>query len=276
MQPIMPSIKFTSNFMKTGLRKLLAALPVVTVATALFAAQPHGSAQEAATLPAPTGLEYARTYPFSMVGQIIFDSGDSTFQGSGTVVFGRSVLTAAHNLWDPKAGWSTDVEFRRSLYDQSSLGDQFAFRLFIMAGYAQEVRRLGADSERAFNLDMGGIRFPRALARGSYAGWRSDTRLLTGDVYNVALGYGGETHSGDQLLFAEPSYAFYPLLGGYFGNDSIGFEAGMSGGPVFAEYRKDDYRVVGIIVSGSTDPVSGGVRAINYWTALFINTYLRF
>jgi hypothetical protein len=260
--------------LKASLRSVAA-----TMAFSALLLTPGGTqAQTAteATLPSPTGVDFSRTYPFSMVGQILFDSGDTTYQGSGTVIFNRSVLTAAHNLWDPVEGWSTDVEFRRGLYNDAVLSEQFAFRLFIMAGYAQEVRRLGANSNRAFNLDMGGMRFPRTLARGSYAGWRSDTRLLLGDNYNIVLGYGGEVHSGDELLFVEPSYSFFPILGGYYGNDSVGFEAGMSGGPVFAEFRKNDYRIVGIVVSGSTDPVSGGVRAINYWTALFIQNYLRF
>jgi len=51
-----------------------------------------------ADFPESTGSQKARTYPYSMIGQLDFDSGRFGYTGSGTVVRPRSILTAGHNL----------------------------------------------------------------------------------------------------------------------------------------------------------------------------------
>ena len=71
--------------------------------------------------PDPSGPTSARTFPFSMIGQLEFASGRDYYVGSGTVIRPSSVLTAAHNLWDPYSGWSTDILFTRSRYDDNGL-----------------------------------------------------------------------------------------------------------------------------------------------------------
>jgi V8-like Glu-specific endopeptidase len=253
------------------MKSLLLAL----ISTALAALIPALRAADVA-YPAPLGEELARKFPYSMAGQVIFSSGNRDYQGSATVVFKRSVLTAAHNLWDSENGWSTNVEFNRARNGVATPNKAFAHRLYVFAGYKTNVQRTGADSLRAFAFDLGGLRFRSEVANGSYAGWRADYRLLTGAAQNVALGYGADRHSGDELLFVEPTLAFDQIYGGFFENSSLTFEGGMSGGPIFADIGSGDFRVVGVIVAGSDDPPTGGIRALNPAAARFLTTYLRY
>ncbi len=226
--------------------------------------------------PAPVGADLTATYPYSMAGQIIFTSGDSDFQGSGVVVYKRSALTAAHNLWDIDGGWSTNLEFNRARHNASIATKRFATRLYVFGGYQRSALNNGADSDYSFARDMGGMRFASLLAGGSYAGWKYDLKLLTGDAYNICLGFGADFHSGDELVFVEPATSWLKIFRSYYDNTSLTFEGGMSGGPVFSEVKPGDWRVSGIIVSGSDDPPSGGINAISADGARFFTTYLRY
>ena len=111
------------------MKSLLLAL----ISTALAALTPALRAADVA-YPALLGEELTKKFPYSMTGQVIFSSGDRDYQGSATVVFKRSVLTAAHNLWDSENGWSTNVEFNRSRNGTATPNQAFAHRLFVFAG----------------------------------------------------------------------------------------------------------------------------------------------
>ena len=251
--------------------KKITALLSLALATFL----PANAANEVA-YPAPVGAAITATFPYSMAGQLIFTSGNADFQGSGVVVYKRSALTAAHNLWDADGGWSTNVEFNRARYNTTIVTQRFATRLFVFAGYQKSVLNYGADADYSFARDLGGMRFASNLASGSYAGWKYDLKLLTGDAYNICLGYGADTHSGDELLFVEPTFSWAKIYKAYYDNTSITFESGMSGGPVFAEVKAGDWRVVGVVVSGSDDPPTGGIHAITPEGAAFLTKYLRY
>jgi hypothetical protein len=238
------------------------------------------TAAPAVEVPQLFGKENARTFPFSMIGQLLFDSGRRSYLGSGTVIRPRSVLTAGHNLFDPRTGWSTDVEFRRSNYGENDyLGRHFARRLWLLGGYRSNATYYGADSARAFAQDTGGLVFRESLAGGGYAGWVADPSVLLGSNHNNLLGYGAESHSGEELLSVVPEVSFYRILGPFLENDSIYIEAGMSGGPAFAQMDDDQLYVAGVVVSASGDPSSpdatGGIRALNAKAATFIRNYLR-
>jgi hypothetical protein len=245
----------------------------------LFAVLALASIAHADSIPEPFGKQDSRTFPYSMIGQLLFQSGPSLFQGSGTVIRPRSVLTAAHNLFDPKTGWSTDVEFRRGNYGLDDyLSVQFGRRLYLLGGYRFVTSYYGPDSARAFSRDMGGIVFRNPVASGGYAGWVAKLSLLLGSAPNILLGYGAENHSGELLLFVEPNVSFYRVLGPFLENDSIYVEAGMSGGPAFAQMDDGELYVAGVVVSASGEPGSadatGGIRAINAKGAEFIRYYL--
>jgi V8-like Glu-specific endopeptidase len=246
-----------------------------TILAAVVALAPALTAQNVA-YPTVLSGEFTQAFPYSMAGQLIFTSGKLDYQGSGTVVYKRSVLTAAHNCWDVDNGWSTYMEFNRARNGSAVPNQAYARRIFVFAGYQGNARRYGADSARAFSADLGGVRFPKALAGGSYSGWRADTRLLTGDSYNIALGYGADQHNGDNLLFVEPSFSFNTIYGAFLENESLTFEGGMSGGPVFAETAEGDLRLAGIIVAGSDDPPTGGIRALDAAASRFLRTYLTY
>ncbi len=226
--------------------------------------------------PTLIGADLTKQFPYSMVGQLVFTSGNADYQGSGTVVFRRSVLTAAHNLWDADQGWSYDIEFNRARSGKTIAKHLFSSRSFVLGGYQTFAGRYGADSVRAFAYDMGGLRFSAPLADGSYAGWRPDLRQLNGTTYNICLGYGAQIHTGDDLLYVEPSDAFTITYGAFLENSSLTFEGGMSGGPVFAEQKDGSFRIAGIVVAGSDNPPSGGIRALNATSSQFISTYLHY
>jgi hypothetical protein len=229
----------------------------------------------AVDFPDATGRDFARTFPYSMIGQLLFDSGRRTFSGSGTVIRPQSVITAGHNLYDVNTGWSSHIAFRRGQYGNTTLNEKYPNRILVLAGYQTRVAYDGPESARTFAVDTGAMKFRSFVAEGASAGWSADVSLLDGDAYNIALGYGAETHSGDDLLFVEPNRAFAQTVGAFYENESIYFEAGMSGGPVFARDNDGALWVCATIVSGSARPIAGGVRVYNTMVAKLINDYLR-
>src|SRR5436190_86146 len=134
----------------------------------------------------------------------------------------------------------------------------------------------GATKTKTFAYSMVGLRFAEQPADGSYAGWKADIRLLTGSTYNICLGYGADIHTGDDLLFVEPTDPFSATYSAFFENTSLTFEGGMSGGPVFARLTNGTLSIAGIVVAGSDDPPSGGIRALNPLAAQFITIYLHY
>lgn len=225
--------------------------------------------------PEPVGSALIAKAPYSMTGQLIFRSGGSYYEGSGTVVYLRSVLTAAHNMWDPVNGWSANVQFNRARDGAAAASRTLANRLFVFGGYRTTAARYGTDSARSFASDLGGVRFRTAPANGAYSGWRADTQLLGTGSPVLCLGYGAEFHSGNELLAVRSSAGFTTVFGAFMESTALTFEGGMSGGPVFCEVAPDDFRIVGIIVAGSDSPPAGGIRALDSAGASFIATYLR-
>lgn len=236
-------------------------------------------AQETAVLaaapPQVTGTAFAHSFPYSMIGQIHFANGDSWFTGSGTVVRPYSVLTAAHNLWDADGGFSTDLLFRRGLAGSAALSTQYASRIYVLSGYRENARRFKLSDPRAFSYDTGGLVFRQPVAGGSNAGWWANSALLGGSAPMLALGYGGEFHTGDDLLSVAPTQPFTPIVGAFWNNLSITLESGMSGGPVFSRDADGKLYLTGVIVAGSNEPPSAGIRILDRSAADFIRQYLK-
>ncbi|MEO7318840.1 MAG: hypothetical protein ABIZ56_07625, partial [Chthoniobacteraceae bacterium] len=161
--------------------------------------------------PRPVGATVARTFPYSMVGQLTFFSGDGSYVGSGTVVQPFGVLTAGHNLYDAVGGWSTDLVFKRGHYDDTDLTVRYAARSYVLAGYQSSVQLYGGDDARSFARDTGGLSFQLRPAAGGYLGWTTDRTILTTSAPKAAFGYGADIHSGEQLLvvWATPFHAVY-------------------------------------------------------------------
>ncbi len=236
-----------------------------------------GSAQvQSVANPATVGAAQTKKSPFSMVGQLIFRSGESYFQGSGTVVYSKSVLTAAHNVWDPVNGWSTHIQFNRARSGAAIASRTYASRLYVFGSYRTAAARYGQDSSRSFASDLGGLRFNVAPAVGAYVGWRADTGLLSPGNPVLCLGYGAEFHTGNDLLSVGSAAGFFPVIGAFMESTGLTFEGGMSGGPILSEVAPDDFRVVGIVVAGSTSTPAGGIHALDAEGGAFVVTYLRY
>jgi len=248
---------------------------IASAVIASFCAADSANAQSVAN-PAPIGDAQTRKSPFSMIGQLIFRSGPSYYQGSGTVVYSKSVLTAAHNVWDPVNGWSTNVNFNRARSGASIASRTVANRLFVFGSYRTAAARYGQDSSRSFASDLGGLRFNVAPAGGAYAGWKADTGLLKAGSPVLCLGYGAELHSGNDLLSVGSASGFFPVAGAFLESTGLTFEGGMSGGPILSEVGPDDFRIVGIVVAGSITPPAGGIHALDAAGAAFVATYLRY
>jgi hypothetical protein len=249
-------------------------IALIAFGTLAYAADPAAAPAPAAR-PQETGANFARTFPYSMIGQLHFANGKSWYIGSGTVVKPYSVLTAAHNLWDADGGFSTDVLFRRGLAGDSALSAQYARRIYVLSGYRENVRQFNGTDVRAFSYDTGGLVFRDPVANGSNAGWWANPALLTGNSPMLALGYGGEFHSGNDLLSAAPTQPFYPVVGSFWSNLSIYCESGMSGGPVFSRDADGKLFVTGVVVAGSNDPASTGIRILDRTATDFIKQYLK-
>ena len=228
----------------------------------------------AADYPVPAGVAAAHTFPYSMAGQLTFASGDSIYVGTGTVVQPRGVLTAGHNLYDPVGGWSTDLLFERGRYDNTRLSVRAPLRIYVLAGYQANSEIYGGNSVRSFVRDSGGLYFKNRVAGGGFLGWSTDRSLVTGNASKVALGYGAERHSGDELLVVRPRTPFVSVLRTFYESDGMVIEGGMSGGPVICVLPNGSPSLCGVVVSGSEHPISGGIRVMNGGTSNFILTYL--
>src|SRR5688500_11743465 len=112
-----------------------------TLAVLTSAAQ---AADPTVAFPQPTGQEFARTTPYSLVGQLLFKSGARNFSGSGTVIRPSSIITAGHNLYDLVHGRSTNLVFNRSQYGNTNLGEKVPNRLLILGGYRAAVTEYGS------------------------------------------------------------------------------------------------------------------------------------
>jgi hypothetical protein len=231
-------------------------------------------ALHAADYPVPVGVAAAHTFPYSMVGQLTFASGDGFYVGSGTVVQPRGVLTAGHNLYDPQGGWSTDLLFERGRYDDTRLSVRAPMRIYVLAGYQANSEIYGGDSVRSFVRDTGGLYFKNRVAAGGFLGWSTDRSLITGNASKVALGYGAERHSGDEMLAVRSPTPFASVLRTFYESEGLVIEGGMSGGPVICVLPNGSPSLCGVVVSGSDNPISGGIRVMNAGTSNFILTYL--
>ncbi|MEA3206950.1 MAG: hypothetical protein QOE70_7 [Chthoniobacter sp.] len=225
--------------------------------------------------PQPFGAAKTRTFPFSMTGKLIFAQGADWFQGSGTVIRPYSVLTAAHNLWDADHGFSTDLLFRRALNGQDSAGDRYASRVYVLGGYREKARRHGADDFRSFSQDLGALIFSDPVANGSSAGWWANPALLLGRKPALALGYGAQLHDGTELLAVEATTGFERVFGGFFDSESLFFEGGMSGGPIFGQNATGELFVTGVVVAGSEGMTAGGIRVLDATAAAFVRQYMK-
>jgi hypothetical protein len=194
-----------------------------------------------------------------LIGQVFFKSGGLDYIGSGTVAGPRSVLTAGHNVYDADNGFSTNFEFYRNTYGPThSFPVQVPRQRLVFAGYQQAVLRDGPDAVTSFAYDAAGLVFPDFLYKGGQR----------------AASSGDPAHNGDVPLYTYPTTPFSDTYGYFFEDYSIYVEGGMSGGPLMV-HAPTGWAIMGIVVSGSTRPASGGVRMLDPKLKTFMATYLK-
>ncbi len=213
-------------------------------------------------LPQPLTQGAAAQFPFTMVGSLDFRSGRGRFGGSATLIKPTVALTAGHNLYDGQNGFSENVRFDRGRYGGSVERRGFAKALYLYTRtYIDEANR-NPDTNRAFSVDVGWVTFRRPLAGSDSAPYTARFSSLKNGQAKVAVGYGLDFHNGKLPLAVEPTAGFFRKRGAYFENATYGTEGGMSGGPVFGEYRGRQVQL-GVVVSGFNDFSQSGIRAID-------------
>lgn len=233
---------------------------------------------ETADYPYKVDLQTSRTLPYTLIGQLYFASGRQDYLGSAVAIKDRSVLTAGHNLYDAETGWSTELELRRGAYGNSVLSEQYASRVYLLSGYRARANYFGGDDIRTFALDLGGLRFPKAVAGGAFAGWSTDVSLITNSAARkMIIGYGAEgANTGDYPLTVSTQRPFSRVQGAFLESNEVYFEGGMSGGPIFVADGEGNLVVTGVVVSASKKPtISGGVRVLNKKAANLIQKFLQ-
>jgi V8-like Glu-specific endopeptidase len=247
-------------------------LPALLAALLLQLVPLHG-----ADLPERVALSVARTDPYTLVGQIFFKSGRGDYLGSGVVITPDAVLTAGHNLYDRRTGWSTELEFRRGAYGDAVLSEQFATRVYLLGGYKARANHWGGDNARSFAVDLGGLRFSRPVAEGAHAGWTTDlSRISNTTGQKTIIGYGADRpNNGDFPLTVDTKRRFDRVRGGFWESQGVYFEGGMSGGPLFCRDSRGNLLVSGVVVSATQAPYrAGGVRILNAKGAKLIHKFL--
>ena len=231
----------------------------------------------AADSPERVALATARTDPYTLIGQVFFASGRLDYLGSGVVISPNAVLTAGHNLYDRKTGWSTEVEFRRGAYGDAVLSEQFATRVYLLSGYKARANHWGGDKAQTFAVDLGGLRFSSPVAEGAHAGWTTDlSRISNTTGQKTIIGYGADRpNTGDYPLTVETERRFHQVRGGFWESAGVYFEGGMSGGPIFCRDSRGNLLVSGVVVSSTEAPyLAGGVRILNGKGAKLIQKFL--
>lgn len=249
-------------------------LLLALVAAVSLAASAHAQV----SYPRPLSKASAQSSYSSMVGQLFFSSGPGEYIGSGAVIRPSSILTAGHNLYDPKTGWSTNTEFRRAAYGQTALSAQYSSRMYLMSGYKKNVDRYGANDLRSFAHDVGGVRFNKTLANGNYALFSAKGSLISTRTQKEAIGYGAKApHTGDYPLSVSTTTSFHASINSFYENNALTFEPGMSGGPVFCRDTNGQFYVVAVIVAISSNPAkpTGGVRPFGPLISKLVSTYLK-
>ena len=239
----------------------------------LLALAPLG--QAAVSYPVPLGVQARGIFPYFLVGQLTFTSGRTDYVASGSVIALHSVLTAGHNVYDPDTGFSTKLEFARGLYGrQVSPAPVLATRRYVFAQYQGAAVQYGPDDIRTFARDSAGLVFAKELAP-RHMMYTPDVNYLHAPHLLLGVGYGAEgQHTGEVPLVIRPTTSFYHTYGNFVESRSIYVEGGMSGGPLFSTSPTGTLVQIGIIVSGSTEPVAGGVRLLDAPLISNIKTYL--
>lgn len=223
--------------------------------------------------PVPLSAKVAAQSPYNCIGQLFFQVGEEDYIGSATIVGSRSVLTAGHNIYDAEYGWSSNYEFYRATHGSNVKPVARPVRRYLFAGYQSAVNKHGPDHIRSFAHDAGGLMFGTPFGRKVLVS--GEQAYLGIDRYKTLVGYGAEgRHNGDYPLSVGTTGRFYTVYGKFAECYDVYVEGGMSGGPLFSQMANGTMVQVGVVVSGSTRPRSGGVRLLDPAMIRNLRTFL--
>ena len=230
-----------------------------------------------ASFPLPS--DKINEYPFNMVGKV--SSGDVgedyTWEGSGTAISEKVVLSVAHVFFDEKRSrwWPGPFEWNLRHSPTNQNFDMKARSYKHLDDYAEATRRFlpddGTHSWEQFQRDAITLIFYEDVAHGGWAGWwkysltgRSD-RMIVG---YPNLGYSDSDPRNDRMhstslsgslaefTYVEHTDRLKPTASRLFISYDLSAGPGNSGGPVFGllDYNdgSTDWGVVGIVVGGTT------------------------
>ncbi len=239
----------------------------------------------------PLPSDKINEYPFNVVGKVATQeipssSSDNYYtwwEGSGTAISEKLVLTAAHVFYDDGVlAWYPSPfrwNWKHSPSNQSFDMHSRAYRHF--SDYAEATRRFQPDdgtySYEQFNLDVIALIFFEDVANGGYAGWGPNK--ITSNFEKMIVGYPNLNYSSSDprrdtmhSTSLEGSPARYRLARyddrlnntrRVYLTDDLSAGPGNSGGPVYGLMTFSDgtvdWGVVGIHVGGVSGESSTAV-----------------
>lgn len=232
---------------------------------------------QAQVYPTAIGSATTNANPYFYAGKLSMtfrtSSGlEQNYVGTATTIKPYSALTAGHCVYDSSMGWMRRATFERARYYSTSASRNTVTRAWVIGGYTSNAGSDGSNSYTGFSYDAGAVVCSTRPGGGGYAGWSTNTSLLTGTAYNMSLGYGAEYHNGLEMLRSAPTRGFTRGTGAFYTNTSYRIEGGMSGGPVFARSGTTWY-VCAINVAGTG--LLAGVRALDSATTGLIQNNLQ-
>ena len=222
--------------MITPSRRFLPLAATVAAALCLPPAACRVAAQSGTTLQRAyaIGGTRARTKPYSFTGKIYDDFGN----GSGTLLRRHTVLTAAHVVFEPGAGFVTATTFDRALYGNKRLSTSRALAVAALSGY-QEASVLGVTTASG-SRDLGYLVLIQPSVDEDYAPYARQkspvfkANNLTDDSGRFILGYPGAPFDNRTMAYIVPTAPFVEVAPGYYRNFDYITISGMSGGPVYS------------------------------------------
>jgi V8-like Glu-specific endopeptidase len=238
-------------------RKTLATLLLMAALPCALCAQ-----QRAALITSPLSAQT----PYRYSGRLLVAQGDTDFLGTATAIRRFTGLTAAHLLYDPASGFSSEVVFQPDFFSTLLPGRQTGIATFaVLSGY-QSAANADGDSDLAFSRDLGYVLFINPALSNDWADWQANpdgSAGLLGNSAKLVLGYAADTFPGDVLAFVNTSAPFSLLLEGLYESPDYYTQSGMSGGPVYL-LVDGSWKVVAEVVAGTNPPrqAFSDVRAI--------------
>jgi len=141
-------------------------------------------------------------YPFRTVGKLFFVSGGKDWVGSASVIAPDGLMTVAHNLYDEKDGWSSNIHFVPAYTDGAA---PFGHWRWHKCWIQEEWYRHNKDAH-----DFGIVRLDRGGTAdrhvGDVVGWLGVRAEISVHQTWIDVGYPGAFHGGQRMVESTGPY----------------------------------------------------------------------